>query len=374
MAAEAYFSDLNYTLANEDTRIEFDLLPEGVGRVFSIAGSGARCLPLIAKNPEYLDVVDMSESQLFLFELRWRGVQVFSYEEWLFFLGYRGGIQGWSEQGDSRFDLFLKLPLAPACREFWLQRRSLWEYKGFLRLGRWEGHFQKLGRIFREFLQCDFSPVFRAQTLSEQIELYKKYWPQKRFNTFLKVAASEFVFNKFLYHGNFSGSGDHRTNEEPPSEFIQKEFYRLFHTQLVRKNYFMQILFLGEILYEEGFPWEAHRAIFERVKASQTQVTMKVGNLLQELPKHPYDFVSTSDTISYLPEADAMQLLQRLHPATGGGGANQALASMVVIRSFLRAPRKMNTDGWMECLDKNQWAREIEGTGIYHFHIFRKLP
>ncbi|MBK7962766.1 MAG: DUF3419 family protein [Bdellovibrionales bacterium] len=365
MEPATYFSDLNYTLSNEDTRIEYDLLPENSGRVFSIAGSGARCLPLLAKNPAQLDVVDMSESQLFLFELRWRGAQALTYEEWLYFMGYRGGVQGWTEQADSRFILFQRLALTPEARDYWLARRSGWENQGFIRLGRWESHFQKLGRIFRDFLQCDFSPIFRAQSLAEQMELYKKHWPHKRFNAFLKVAASEYVFNKFLYKGHFSGSEGRRSESELPSVFLQKEFFRLFQTQLVRKNYFMQILFLGEIRYEEGLPWEAHRMIFERVAQSRTEVTMKVGNLLEELPKQAYDFVSLSVTISYLSESDAESLLQKLHPGAG--------TSLVAIRSFLRSPQKMNTEGWVECLDRNHWATQIDGTGVYRFHIYRKL-
>ena len=92
--AKEYFSDLNYTLANEDTQIEYSLLPENVQRVFSIAGSGARCLPLMAKNPQHLDVIDMSVSQLYLCELRLAAMKNLTYEEYLFLLGYRGGLQG----------------------------------------------------------------------------------------------------------------------------------------------------------------------------------------------------------------------------------------------------------------------------------------
>lgn len=366
METEKYFDDLNYSLSNEDTRIEYELLPEGAQRVFSIAGSGARCLPLLAKNPKHLDVVDMSENQIFLFELRWRATQVMSYEEWLFFMGYRGGIQAWSEGDDSRFELFEKINLSTAARNYWLLRRSGWENQGFLRLGRWEKHFQRVGGIFRNFLKCDFSPIFKAQTIPEQLVAYEKFWPHRRFKALMQVVASEFVFNKFLYKGHFSGAGDRRTESRSPSTFLLEELYRLFQTQLVRKNYFLQILFLGEIRYEEGLPWEAHRHIFEAIKSSKAEVTMRVGNLLEELPRHAYDFISLSDTISYLPEEDARNILHKLHP-----GLNVE-SSLVVIRSFLRAPRKINYEGWIECLDKNEWAHRIDGSGVYQFHIFKK--
>jgi S-adenosylmethionine-diacylglycerol 3-amino-3-carboxypropyl transferase len=158
--AKEYFSDLNYTLSNEDTRIEFDLLPENAERVFSIAGSGARCLPLISKNPKYLDVIDMSVSQLYLCELRLAAMKTLSYEEYLFLLGYRGALQSGGDSGDDREVLFRKLTLSADATQYWNERKEGWKPRGFILLGRWESHFQKLGYLFREVLQCDFSKVF----------------------------------------------------------------------------------------------------------------------------------------------------------------------------------------------------------------------
>ena len=106
-----YFSNLNYTLANEDTYIEYALLPMGAKRAFSIAGSGARCLPLLAKNPEVLDIIDMSQEQIYLCELRYESLRQLPEEEWLFFMGYRGALQSRNPHGDSRLEIFEKLRL-----------------------------------------------------------------------------------------------------------------------------------------------------------------------------------------------------------------------------------------------------------------------
>lgn len=363
--AQEYFSDLNYTLANEDTRVEFDLLPEKVSRVFSIAGSGARCLPLIARHPAELDVVDMSVSQNYLCELRFQAMKVLTYEEYLFLLGYRGALQSGTDEGDDRKEIFKKIPLSADAQKYWSERSEGWSPRGFILLGRWEAHFQKLGFLFREVLKCDFSKVFEAQSLAEQIELYEKHWPHVRWKSFIRVAASEFVFNKFLYKGHFSGRSEAKTEARAPWQFVTEEFDRIFRTQLVRKNYFMQILFLGKIAYEEGLSLEAHQQIFERVKNSPTKVNYLLGNLLEHLPKKNYDFISLSDTISYLPQEDANQILQRLH-------GNTAAGAQVVIRSFMRAPTAPDLQGWQACRDKDVWAQKIDGTGVYQFHIFKK--
>lgn len=134
---------------------------------------------------------------------------------------------------------------------------------------------------------------------------------------------------------------------------------------MVRKNYFMQILFLGKIAYEEGLPYEAHQLIFDRVKSSPTKVNYLLGNLLDHLPKTAYDFVSLSDTISYLDQGDASQILQKLHKDT-------AAKSQMVIRSFLKAPTAIDTKGWEALKNVDKWAHAKDGTGVYQFHIFRK--
>ena len=364
MATE-YFSDLNYTLSNEDTRIEYDLLPQDADRVFSIAGSGARCMPLIARHPKVLDVVDMSVSQNYLGELRYQAIKVLSYEEYLFFMGYRGALQSGSDEGDDRMHLIERIKLSADAKKYWLDRRDGWVPRGFILLGKWESHFQKLGFMFRNVLQCDFSKVFEAQSLPEQVELYEKHWPHIRWKSFMRIAASEYVFNKFLYKGHFSGSSDAKTESRAPWEFLIEEFDRIFRTQMVRKNYFMQILFLGKIAYEEGLPYEAHQAIFDKVKTSPTKVNYLLGNLLDHLPKKAYDFISLSDTISYLDQQDANQILQKLHKDT-------PVKSQMVIRSFLKAPNAIDTKGWEALKNQDKWAQQKDGTGVYQFHIFRK--
>jgi S-adenosylmethionine-diacylglycerol 3-amino-3-carboxypropyl transferase len=361
-----YFVDLNYTLSNEDTRIEYDLLNENAGNVFSICGSGARVVPLIAKNPQCIDVVDMSLPQLEYLKLRLQAIKDLSYDEYLFFMGYRGGLPGGNDAGDDRFQLFEKLQLAPVTRQYWQERKPFWQSKGFIALGRWEGHFQKIGKVFRNILQGDVNGIFEAQNLEEQNRLYDQLWPKLRWNSFIRVAASEYVFNKFLYKGHFAGGSDRRTESRAPYQFLTEEFERLFRTQLVRKNYFMQVLFLGKIKYEEGLPLEAHRVIFEKVKAATTQINYLSGNLWDIVGSKPYDFVSLSDTISYLPSENANKILQRLDTNTKPG-------TPVVIRSFLRAPQAVDKQGWKQETQFQEQAYKRDGTGVYQFHIFTKV-
>ena len=361
-----YFENLNYTLSNEDTRIEYRLCPEGLSRIFCIGGSGARVMPLLAKRPDVLDIVDLSQEQLALIELRIAAARQLSRDEFLFFLGYRGGLPGDGATEDNRAALFDQLDLKPETKAFWSDREAAWRPRGFILLGRWEGHFQKLGRIFRDVLRIDSRKIFSAHSLEEQRRLFDEHFKPLAFKAFIKVAASEFVFNRFLYKGHFSGRSDTRTESRSPSSFIEEEFTRLFQQTLVRKNYFLQVLFLGEVAHEEALPIECRSEVLELVKKSKTRVNYRKENLLDVINKDTYEFLSLSDTISYLPAEAAHGLLTNLPTTTPSG-------SRAVIRSFLRRPPHFETRGWKRLEADEAWAKALDTTGVYEFDIFEKL-
>lgn len=366
-ASKAYFENLNYTLSNEDTRVEHGLLREGAAAVMAIAGSGARVLPLLARNPARLDVVDLSREQLLLCELRIAAARRLSRPEFLYFLGYRGGLDSGEpcgkDQGDDRYEIFRSLKLGEECREFWESTRERWAPRGFILLGKWENHFQKLGQIFRKGFRMSFLPIFEAHTLEEQQELYRKHWRPWLVRNFLRVVASEYVFNRFLYKGHFSGTKGRATESRPPWQFLDDEFRRIFTTTLVRKNYFMQVLFLGRIYFEEGLPLEAQPLTLERVKAVSTEVAFHQADLVSAVGRAPYEFYSLSDTISYLPEETARGILTLLHSESPAG-------SVAVIRSFLRAPLIEPVSGWSRDEEAERKAALLDGTSVYQFHVF----
>ncbi|MBK7891262.1 MAG: DUF3419 family protein [Bdellovibrionales bacterium] len=364
--SEQYFHNLNYTLSNEDTRVEHSLLKPNASSVFTIGGSGSRVLPLIARNPKQMHVVDLSTEQLALIELRHAAARCLSRDEFLFFMGYRGGLPNDSSLDDSRFDLFHKLDLSPETAAFWREREHIWKPRGFIFLGRWENHFQKLGRVFRDVLRIDSRPIFEAHSLEEQRRLFEKHFKPLVFRAFVKIAASEFVFNKFLYKGHFSGSASVKTESRPPSVFIEEEFTRLFTETLIRKNYFLQVLFLGGILYEEGLPLEARTDILEAIKVSETKVNYMKADLTTVISQNTYDFLSLSDTISYLPTDIAGNLLKTLPFDTRPG-------SRVVIRSFLRRPPELTAAGWIRLPEEEKRAVQLDTTGVYEFDIFERI-
>ena len=111
---QAHFNGLVYTLTNEDSLVEAELLPDNTERVIAIAGSGSRIVPLLTKSPKELVCVDLSVEQLYLTELRVESVRHLSRDEFIQFFGYPSA----SDSAQNREALFKKLVTFPPLRTF----------------------------------------------------------------------------------------------------------------------------------------------------------------------------------------------------------------------------------------------------------------
>ncbi|NDD93360.1 DUF3419 family protein, partial [bacterium] len=144
--AHHYFSKLNYTLANEDSSLEVALLPEKTDTILSIAGSGARVVPLLSRSPRRVICADLSESQLALTELRLALVREASHAEFLDFLGYpRSGAD--RSAMSLRKHWIEKLDLRRETREFCKAWLSSQDWQSPIYSGSWEKTFQTLSRL-----------------------------------------------------------------------------------------------------------------------------------------------------------------------------------------------------------------------------------
>lgn len=356
----SYFEGLNYSLANEDSQIECDLLPLGTRSVLAVAGSGARVLPLLSKGPATLTVIDLSPAQLALTELRIALARSAQRSEFLEFLGYR------EASAARRLEIFRSLPLSEETQALCQREAGRWAPCGWIYLGRWERHFLRINRILRSVLGTRIDRIFSASNLAAQVDAYERHWRRGVFRRFLKVFASDFVFNVFLYRGHFAGSRADRTESRPTWQFLDEEFDRIFRTRLVRRSFFLQLMFLGRVAYEDGLPTEADVEVLSAVKSSTTRVSFTSENLLESIVRAPYDFYSLSDTLSYLPSADARTVLSRVHPEA----PNRA---RLIFRSFLRAPAVESHAMWQRMEADEIWASRTDRTGVYRFHFFEKV-
>lgn len=356
-----YFQGLNYGLANEDTWIEYDLSPRNIQSMFAVCGSGSRVTPLLAKNPTHMHVVDLSETQLALFRLRFASMKYLSYNEYLFFLGYLKQ----SNQGSKRTDLITKLNLSPEDTKLWKSQEDLWNNNGFIYLGRWERHFMKVGKIFQKLTMTSLKPLFEAKDITEQKEILNEYWNPKLFRLYTKFVMNEWVANKLLYKGHYAGASGKKTMEISAAEFVFREINDLFQNTWVKGNYFLNMIFMNSISHSECLPAEGNEEVFELVKKCETQIHFHKRNLLDLLLEKGHDFYSLSDTFSYMQDSEVKDFLSKI--------PIESQKPIIVVRTFMRRPDYVISSPWITDDRENKDLAKKDCTRMYDFNILRRL-
>jgi S-adenosylmethionine-diacylglycerol 3-amino-3-carboxypropyl transferase len=360
--ANAYFSTLNYTLANEDTRLELRLLEDIPARhVLTVAGSGGRVLPLLAAAPRLVTCVDLAQEQLWLTELRIESARALEHREFLAFWGYPPE----AASADRRRELFSRIRLSPAAHEFSKRLFEAGQWSSVLYEGRWERTFAKLARVNRRLTGRRGAALFEARTLQEQRDYLRGRFPRLAWEAVLFILGNATVFNALLYRGSFP-----RKNLRTSSRrFYVDAFDRLLERGLARENFFLQLAFFGEIRFAEGNPVECDAGVFARAKAGLKEATIRyvladAVHAARESPE-PIDFLSFSDVPSYFSGDLEREFLQRIRPRIAPGGR-------VVVRNYLRVPEHADRTGYEQVASRYQQAIDEEKVQMYCVDVWQR--
>ncbi|AUN98336.1 DUF3419 family protein [Bacteriovorax stolpii] len=360
---QEYFKGLNYTLGNEDTTVEVELVKKIKPKnIFSICGSGGRSLPLMHKEAKVLALSDLSKEQLFLAELRLSTYRDLDHDKFLLFWGY----YPYSEKNNAheRKELFHKIHLTPECREFFSKVFEEVHFESLLYLGKWERTFAVFAKVLQVLLGLDYDRILRFDNLEEQVKYYQTEFPMKRWKVLIHILGNKAMFNALLYKGDFI------TKNSPLSHFDYyfQAFDRLFTRDLAQKSFFLQLCFYGRIKSLLGVPVEANKESFERVHESKTEVDYVKEDFVSYLSKgtRQFDFLSLSDVPSYFQGDIEKNFMQKIKPGLLPG-------AIIVTRYYLR---KSDCDltGYLDITDSHIKLIEMEKVQMYDIRVYQYQP
>jgi S-adenosylmethionine-diacylglycerol 3-amino-3-carboxypropyl transferase len=361
--SQAYFTKaLNYTLANEDTAMELAMLPDRLGHILSVAGSGGRVLPLFSKKPKRLTCVDVSQEQLYLTELRVESARALTHAEFLAFWGYppRSATPG------ERKDLYSKIKLSKEADSFISGLFASQNWNSVLYLGKWERTFGTLSQVNQRMTGLAGRKLFECLTLDEQKAYLKKGFPKTAWSAVVFLLGNAGIFNALLYKGHFP------KKNIPDSfyGFYSKTFERLFQQAPARESYFLQLLFFGKVVFAEGCPVECKPEVFQAAKEglSQAEIRYERGDLLEKIHgvDQPIDFLSFSDVPSYFKGETERAFMQITRPKLSSG-------ALTVNRNYLHIPENTDMKGFKSATHEFQSAIDAEKVGVYVVDVRRKV-
>lgn len=358
--SDKYFTGLNYTLGNEDTTVEVELIKKlKPKKVFSICGSGGRSLPLMHQETTELVLSDLSKEQLLLAELRLATYRQLTHEEFLLFWGYFPFSD--NNHAGKRRELFSRLTISSAVYNFFYKVFNETQFDSILYAGKWERTFAVFAKINRLLLGEDFDRILRFDNLDEQVAYYRTKFPMKRWKALIHVLGNKAMFNALLYKGDFI------TKNSPLSHFDYyfQAFDRLFTKDLAQKSFFLHLCFYGKIKSLLGVPVEAGVESFERVHKAETKVFYEQEDFVTYLSKgdKQFDFLSLSDVPSYFGGDLERDFMQKIKPGL-------APNAVVINRYYLRTS-ECNLEGFFDITDTYRDLVELEKVQMYDIRIYR---
>ncbi len=359
--SKEYFNSLNYTIGNEDTSLELAVMPENARHVFAVAGSGSRIIPLLSKNPQHITCVDSSLEQLSLAELRITSLKTLDHQSFLAFWGY----PTYSMTSSKRRSIFEDLKMSDSARKYAGLLFKKCDWRPLLYSGKWERTFRKLSTINRWIVGNKGLRIFSCQTKDEQGNYLKEKFPQKAWSFSVFILGNAAVFNALLYKGSFP----QKNIPTSMHAFYLERFKHLFEQDIARKNYFLQLLFLGGLKFPDGLPIECDPDIFLKAKTGlqKAKIIYICNDVIEEAKRTvmPIDFLSLSDIPSYLRPPREQEFLQEIRNNMSSGG-------IIVNRYYLRIPNNLNTEGYQNITNNFKDAISKEKIQMYSFGIYQK--
>jgi S-adenosylmethionine-diacylglycerol 3-amino-3-carboxypropyl transferase len=317
--AKHYFENLNYTLGNEDTKLEQDILAQyPAKKILAICGSGGRSLALLSKGVEILTLVDLGEGQLNLARLRLATYTQLDFNTFIRFWGYPPGSP--EKECSFRQQCFSQLQLDQSLRDFWQPVFEQLQWQSPLYIGKWERTFALMAKVARLLLGAKFDQILQHDNLEEQVRFYQQQFPRKRWNILIAILGNKSFFNALLYKGHFI----EKNVGESYIEYYREAFERLFTTQIARRSFFVNLCFYGRLMHPDANPVEAqphtHAAIQAAMNAG-AQVNFEQANVMQlTTSKTQYDFISMSDVPSYFKGDLEHNFMQQIKNVMAPGG------------------------------------------------------
>jgi S-adenosylmethionine-diacylglycerol 3-amino-3-carboxypropyl transferase len=358
--SKKYFTGLNYTLGNEDTSVEIGIVnlvkPK---KVFSICGSGGRCLPLVSSETEQLVLSDLSKEQLQLADLRHSTYKELEHDDFLKFWGYFPYRD--DDNCDFRKKIFYSLDLDPETKSFFEKVFLELNFQSVLYLGKWERTFQILSNINKMLLGSDFDKMMRFDNLHDQISYYQSQFPLLKWKTVIFMLGNKSLFNALLYKGDFIEKNSKLTH----FEYYFNAFHRLFTNDLAKNSFFLQLCFYGKIKSFEGVPVEASLDTFVNVKKSIAAIDYINQDFVSYLAqgKNKFDFLSLSDVPSYFKGDLERDYLQKIKPALNNN-------AIVVVRYYLRVSHADLTD-YVDVSNDYRSLIDSERVQMYDIRVYK---
>lgn len=353
----AYFDRLNYSLGDEDSRLEYAVAEAfGAKRILCVAGSGTRATPFLALSPELLTCVDVSERQLAMARVRLRALERLGHDDFCVLMGYR------ESSSASRTNLLARIVDDPDAELQGLGLKA-GQVPPLAYVGRFERTLRSFSTIIRKVLPQRIDELVNFEPgLPDYDDLLRTAVPRRRWNALVWTLGNARLLNAVLYGGAFPAK---QTVNSYYAEY-SSAMERIFERVGPRRSSLMQMLLFGRLKDPSACLLEADASCFNRMTrgASGCRIEFAHADLAEAATSASYDLVSASDVLSFTRPEATWEMLAAIASGCRIGG-------VIVLRAHLRLPPPPPA-GFVDVSENFREPIRDEGTQLWNVAVYRR--
>jgi len=307
-----FYERLNYSIGNEDWRVEKNALQiEPGNHVLCITASGDRPLHLLLDPCKEITSIDANPIQNHLLKLKCAAMQKLDYESYLSFLGAKPCNK--REETLSQLNYHLE----QECKTFWEKNKKKIS-KGVLYQGDVERLTKFIALGFKICRPKKMKQLFSFDCLEEQKKFIDQKWHSKALKNFFRLFLSRRLSELMAIDPGLYLSVD--PNIELGA-YIYDRMIAVLKQGLAKENLLISLILRG-YLSEDAYPPYLTKDGFEVIKERIDRLSVKTANALDHLENSPdncYDRFSMSDIASYMDQASFDRMMKQILRAAKPG-------------------------------------------------------
>lgn len=317
----ADFSGIRYAQCWEDADILLEALDPGPGkRCLSIASAGDNTLAILARAPESVLAVDLSQAQLACLELRVAAYRTLQYRELLELIG--------SNPCNDRMKLYraCRDRLSASTKGFW-DKHSRCIAHGIGACGKFERYFD----IFRTRIlplihsRTCVRELLEPRSHEERMNFYNRTWDNRRWRLLFRLFFSRGAMGRLGRDPTFFRYVEGSVS----SRILRRTNYALTELDPAQNPYVHWIL-TGQ--HNGVFPFALREENFEAIRRNLDRLEWRNAALREVSERDgPFDCFNLSDVFEYMSAEEFTRQLRRI-VSMANGGARLAYWNMLVPR------------------------------------------
>ena len=296
MKIKEYYKEasyIHYSNCHEDVDLLIDYFPKDATNVLSIGSGLDNSLAFLTFDNVKVKSFDFNPTQVYLQKLKKAAIKLFSYNDFLVFLGIK--------DGDS-LTLYNKLSneLELDVKEYFDEHLFLIDEIKLVHCGRFEYYFQVFkNKVFPKVVsKRRMAKFMELENLPDQINYYNKYINNCRFKLMFKIFFSKFVMSKVGRDKEYF-----KYNKGSLSKALKERFELGIKHNLNKDNPYLNYVLLNEF---KALPYYLKKDNFDKIKANIDNIEIYQSSFDEMLNGEKYDFMNLSDIFEYM-SADVMQ-------------------------------------------------------------------